>query len=92
MSTATPDQVRSQLVDTVERLYYSGDTAGQMWLHDLSTYLQSLPANDTRLRRLAEGPGIATAADYLHLDSRPIVSQLNPSLWLDSYLQWAEDR
>jgi hypothetical protein len=89
MSTQTPDQIRTQLVECVEHRYYSGETAGQMWLHDLSTYLQALPTSDARLRQLAEGYGAATAADYVLVDSRPIVSRLNPSLWLDSFVHWA---
>lgn len=86
---SSPDSVRQRLVDAVEHCYYSGATAGQMWLHDLSAYLRSLPSEDGRLDRLAHAGGDPVAAAEEHLCTRPhpLVQAFDAGAWLDEYVQ-----
>jgi hypothetical protein len=81
----TPE-VRSSLVEAIERCYYTGQAAGQMWLHDLSTYLQALPADDPRQAGLAARGPAGAVDDYLHAHAQPLASGLDASAWLDAYL------
>jgi hypothetical protein len=93
MELTNTDAVRSRLVTSFEAAFYAGDTAGQMWLHDLSAYVQSLPGDDDRLTRLAAGE-IRPVDDFLDVEARRVISSLNASSWLDDYTAWAtsEDR
>jgi hypothetical protein len=77
----------------VERCYYTGATAGQMWLHDLSSYLQELPEGDPRLERLGgTGHDLADAEEYLCGKPHALAQSFDPSHWLDEYVQLTAQR
>lgn len=82
-------EVRGRLVAALEAAFYSGDTAGQMWLHDLSAYIQALPDHDSRLTALAATRQPAPIQEFLEVEARRVISSLNPSAWLDHYTSWA---
>lgn len=85
MATSTQD-VRERLVRSAEHCYYSGATAGQMWLHDLSGYLQTLPEDDPRLGRLAGDERVLEGTeDVLCSEPQPLVQAFDPSAWLDRF-------
>lgn len=88
MPEHTSREVRDALVQAIERSYHSGATAGQIWLHDLSAYLQALPLDDHRLSELTDRYDANGVEDYLHQHAQPLVSHLNPSAWLDDYTNW----
>ena len=79
-------EARSSLAEAIERCYYTGQAAGQMWLHDLSAYLQALPLDDPRLAGLAARGPVGAVDDYVHAHAQPLASDLDPSAWLDAYL------
>jgi hypothetical protein len=82
----SPQHVRDSLVGAVEHCYYTGPTAGQMWLHDLSTYLQGLPPEDRRLERLADHDHVLQDAERDICERpHPLVQAFDPSQWLDEY-------
>ena len=82
----TPHDIRERLVSTAEHCYYSGPTAGQMWLHDLSAYLQSLPEEDPRLARLAgDEHALDDAEEVLCGDPKPLAQHFSPGDWLDGF-------
>lgn len=83
------DDLRGRLVAALEAAFYGGDTAGQMWLHDLSAYIQALPDNDSRLAELAASRKPGQIEDFLGIGARRVISSLNPSSWLDDYTAWA---
>lgn len=87
--TSSAGSIRRHLVDAAEQCYYSGPTAGQMWLHDLSAYLQTLPEDDGRLRRLAGAATDATSSAQQHLceEPHPLAQAFSPSDWLDRYVE-----
>jgi hypothetical protein len=84
MATSTQD-VRASLIQSVEHCYYNGPTAGQMWLHDLSAYLQSLPTGDPQLERL-DGHDLAGAEAYLCGQPHALVQAFDPAAWFDEYV------
>ena len=88
MEPRNTDDVRAPLVAALEASFSTGDTAGQMWLHDLSAYLQALPADDSRLAELASSRQPAPVEDFLNLAPWRVISSLNPSSWLDGYTAW----
>jgi hypothetical protein len=90
METSTQD-VRASLIKSVEHCYYNGSTAGQMWLHDLSAYLQELPAGDPRLKRLGTR-GTTDAEEYLCGAPHPLAQAFDPGVWLDQYAELAAQR
>lgn len=82
----SPEDVRDRLVRSAEQCYYNGSTAGQMWLHDLSTYLQGLAADDPRLARIADRGQMLDDAEAYLCDRPPaLVQAFDPSAWLDGY-------
>lgn len=89
MPSHSSEEVRSELLRAIESRYYSDEAAGQMWLRDLSVYLQVLPSDDERLQRLAGTNLRESVTEYLAIESRPIVSQFSPSAWLDHFLEWS---
>ena len=79
--------VRDRLIQTAEHCYYTGPTAGQMWLHDLSSYLQGLPSNDPRLEHLVDDDAALESAErYLCDVPHPLAQAFDPSAWLDEYV------
>jgi hypothetical protein len=88
MVPSSPSETPSVLISAIESRYSPGDAAGQLWLEELCFFLRGLPVTDPRLVRLA-ATGAGTADDYLRLDPRPIASHLNPSVWLDAFVEWS---
>lgn len=85
MATSSED-VREQLVRSAEHCYYSGATAGQMWLHDLSAYLQGLPGDDPRFASLAgDEQTLDRAEEVLCAEPQPLVQAFDPAAWLDGF-------
>jgi|tagenome__1003787_1003787.scaffolds.fasta_scaffold20116072_3 hypothetical protein len=83
----TPQDARDRLVQTAEHCYYTGPTAGQMWLHDLSSYLQALPSDDPRLGDLVDDDAaLENAERYLCEAPHPLAQAFDPSAWLDDYV------
>jgi hypothetical protein len=83
----SPQDVRDRLIKTAEHCYYTGPTAGQMWLHDLSSYLQSLPSDDPRLEHLVDDHAALESAErYLCDVPHPLAQTFDPSAWLDDYV------
>jgi hypothetical protein len=90
---STPQDIRDRLVQTTEHCYYTGPTAGQMWLHDLSSYLQQLPDDDPRFRSLGRSEqALADAEAYLCERPHALAQAFHPSAWLDQYVERAEAR
>ena len=89
----TPQDTRDRLVQTAEHCYYSGPTAGQMWLHDLSAYLQQLPDDDPRLANLGRSDQVLAEVEA-HLCEHPqsLAQSFRPSAWLDRFAERAEAR
>ena len=87
--TVDPREVRCALVDALEGRYYSGATAGQLWLRDLSAYLRSVPAEDPLFTRLAEAHGRRGFGRYLELAAHPHLTSLDPASWFEGYFAWA---
>ena len=92
MTAIEPGEVRRALIDALEGRYYSGATAGQLWLRDLSAYLQSLPEDDVLFRRLAAAHEQRGFGRYLEIEARPLLSSLDPAGWFGGYLDWANGR
>jgi hypothetical protein len=90
MATSTQD-VRASLIRSVEHCYYNGPTAGQMWLHDLSAYLEGLPTGDARLERLGSR-GVADAEEHLCREPHALAQAFDPGVWLDQYAELAVQR
>jgi hypothetical protein len=89
----TPQDIRDRLVQTAEHCYYTGATAGQMWLHDLSAYLQQLPDDDPRFRRLVRSEqSLADAETYLCEQPHALAQAFRPSTWLDQFAERAAVR
>ena len=89
MPIPTTQQVRKVVLAAIEGRFYSGPTAGQMWLADLSAYVQGLPDNDTRLIALARTGSVPSISDYLLADAQPLVAQFDPDVWFEQYTKWA---
>jgi hypothetical protein len=87
MQPRSPEEVLSELLRAVESRYYSDEAGGQMWLHDLSVYLQALPSSDERLQRLVGTDVHEGVTEHLRTASHPIVSQFDASAWLDDLVE-----
>jgi hypothetical protein len=88
MSTST-ESVRWDLLESLERCYYTGSTAGQPWLGDLSAFVQALPRDDRRLIRLAIVGGEVNLHDFIAIRPPSTADQLRPSTWFDGYVDWS---
>jgi hypothetical protein len=80
--------MRWGLLESVERCYYTGSTAGQGWLENLSAFVQSMPRDDRRLIRLAIVGRAADLRDFIALSPPSTADRLRPSSWLDAYVDW----
>ena len=90
MSTST-ESIRWDLLESVERAYYTGATAGQPSLPQVSAFVDALPRNDWRLIRLAIIGTSTSLRDFIAA-SPPVAAAaetFKPSTWLDSYVGWA---
>ena len=88
MSASTAGSMRWVLLESLERCYYTGSTAGQRWLANLSAFVQDLPRNDRRLIRLAILGEPADLEDFIALRPPSTADRLAPSSWLDDYVDW----
>jgi hypothetical protein len=91
--SASTESMRWELLETVERCYYLGPTAGKRWLVNLAALLESMPWNDPRLVRLALfSPRLAELGDFIALHPPTAADELEPISWLDDYVDWATHR
>jgi hypothetical protein len=88
MSTST-ESMRWDLLESLERCYYTGSTAGQPWLGNLSAFVHGLPRNDRRLIRLAIVGKAADLGAFIALSPPSTAEKLQPSSWLDGYVDWS---
>lgn len=88
MSAATESR-RWDLMESVERCYYSGPLAGAGWLGTLSAFLHTMPQNDRRLIRLAILGRAPDLGEFIALSPPTPAEQRTPSSWLDGYVDWA---
>jgi hypothetical protein len=88
--SASTESMRWELLETVERCYYIGPTAGKRWLVSLAAVLQSMSWDDPRLSRLALcGPNPADLRDFITIHPPSAADGLEPTSWLDDYVEWA---
>jgi len=88
MPTST-ESARWDLLGSVERCYYTGSTAGQAWLELLSAFVDEMPRDDRRLIRLTvAGSRAADLCDFIALSPPSTADKLEPSSWLDGYVDW----
>ena len=91
MSVAT-ESIRWALLESLERSYYVGKTAGQRWLPAVSAFLDSLSPDDHRLVRLAAMGVPNLLGDFIAGNPPPQADRFAPSGWLDGYVGWVERR
>jgi hypothetical protein len=87
MSTKT-ESMRWGLLESVERCYYTGATAGQSWLENLSAFVEAMPRDDRRLIRLAIVGRAPDLRAFIALLPPSTADKLKPSSWLDGYVDW----
>ena len=88
MSTST-ESVRWDLLESLERCYYTGTTAGESWLGNLSAFVQEMPRDDRRLIRLAIVGCAVDLRDFIAISPPSSADKLRPSSWFDGYVDWS---
>lgn len=88
MSRST-ESIRWGLLDTLERAFYTGTTAGQPWLGEASAFVHGLHRNDPRLIRLAILGESTSLHNFIATSPPNPGATFRPSRWLDGYVGWA---
>jgi hypothetical protein len=83
------ESVRWGLLQAVEAAYYTGPTAGQPWLPQVSVFLDALPRTDPRLARLAVLGASNALRDFIAASPPAVTDRFEPAGWLDRYIGWA---
>lgn len=86
---ATTESVRWNLLEAVERCYYTGATAGEPWLETLAGFLHVMHRDDRRLVRLAIAGRAMELAEFIALTPPTAEDKAMPSSWLDAYVDWS---